>query len=130
MENQAPQIDESEQRAAKRLKVDDSTPQQTEEVAKPSEAQAAEERVAVDEATKRVEPVPAAGNGEKADVPMSEAPAVEKPAEGGPAQPKQDARDVRKGQAPIKAEFVSLRMFYRLTRLTCEIGFSFTGRVK
>ncbi|KXH68202.1 dihydrouridine synthase [Colletotrichum salicis] len=105
MENQAPQIDESEQRAAKRLKVDDST-QQTEEVAKPAEAQAAEERVAVDEATKRVEPVPAADNGEKADVSMSEAPAVEKPADGESAQPKQDARDVRKGQAPIKAEFL------------------------
>lgn len=103
MENQAPQIDESEQRAAKRLKVDDSA-QQTEEFAKPAEAQAAEERVAVDEATKRVEPVSATVNGEKADVSMSEAPPAEKQADGEPAQPKQDARDVRKGQAPIKAE--------------------------
>ncbi|OHE97463.1 dihydrouridine synthase [Colletotrichum orchidophilum] len=117
MENRAPQMDGSEQRAAKRLKVDDSS-QQTEEFAKPAEVHAAEERVAVDEAPKRVELVSAIGNAEKAekaDVPMGEALAAEKPAEGAPANtqnggvtapPKQDARDVRRGQAPIKAEFL------------------------
>lgn len=108
MENTASQIEESEQRAAKRLKVDDS--------AQPAELPAAEEqRAAVDEAYKQVEPVPVSGNaGEKADAQMSDAPAMEtKPADDGPgavhtgdapAQPKKDDRDVRRGQAPIKAE--------------------------
>ncbi|GJD02973.1 dihydrouridine synthase [Colletotrichum higginsianum] len=113
MENTASQIEESEQRAAKRLKVDDS--------AQPAELPAAEEqRAAVDEAYKQVEPVPASGNaGEKADAQMSDAPAMEtKPADDGPgavhtgdapAQPKKDDRDVRRGQAPIKAEFLVYR---------------------
>ncbi|KAK2043042.1 dihydrouridine synthase [Colletotrichum somersetense] len=111
MENQAPQLDESEQRAAKRLKVGDS--------AQPAEVSAAEEqRAAVNEAYKHVEPVCANGNaGEKVDVQMSEAPAAEekKSANDGSvaaqtndatAEPRKDDRDVRRGQAPIKAEFL------------------------
>lgn len=123
MENQAPQVDESDQRAAKRIKVDDASLQAGDAGAKAADVQAAGERVAVDESTKRVEPVSANGNvektdgaanqstlSEKADIQMSDAPATEekKPAEAqsgdATAQPKKDDRDIRHGQAPIKAE--------------------------
>ncbi|WYZ44359.1 hypothetical protein EsH8_VII_000795 [Colletotrichum jinshuiense] len=125
MENQAPQVDESDQRAAKRIKVDDASLQAGDAGAKAADLQAAGERVAVDESTKRVEPVSANGNvektdgaanqstlSEKADIQMSDAPATEekKPAEAqsgdATAQPKKDDRDIRRGQAPIKAEYL------------------------
>ncbi|KAF9869606.1 dihydrouridine synthase [Colletotrichum karsti] len=135
MENHAvPQVDESDQRASKRLKVDDSTTQaEAPVVDAPKEVQAAkEERVAVDEATKRVEPVSSKEDGEKAtpaatngapaasageaDVAMSDAPAPaqKETTEGtagtqngdAPAAKKTDDRDRQRGCAPIKAEFL------------------------
>ncbi|KAF6820690.1 tRNA dihydrouridine [Colletotrichum sojae] len=128
MENDTtPQVDEADQRASKRLKVDDSSAQDAAPISEPAvESTPAEERVAVDESTKRVEPVPVEQNGEKADVQpsstgqgdvsMTDAPATEKkvddsaPAEaqngGSPAEPKKDDRDRTRGTAPIKAEFL------------------------
>lgn len=106
--------DESDQRASKRLKVDDSSAQvggaQDASAAVVTEAQAwSEERVAVDEATKRVEPIAAKENGEKAaevsngDVAMTDAPA-EKKTDGKTDDKKTDDRDRSRGTAPIKAE--------------------------
>ncbi|KAF4819182.1 tRNA-dihydrouridine(47) synthase [Colletotrichum siamense] len=109
--------DESDQRASKRLKVDDSSAQvggaQDASTAVVTEAQASgEERVAVDEATKRVEPIAAKENGEKAaevsngDVAMTDAPAEKKADDKEKNDKKTDDRDRSRGTAPIKAEFL------------------------
>lgn len=121
-----PQVDEADQRASKRLKVDDSAAQDAAPVsnAAAESAPVEEQRVAVDEATKRVEPVPVEQSGEKADaqpsstgqgdVSMTDAPATEKKSDGpapadaqnggAPVEPKKDDRDRTRGCAPIKAE--------------------------